>query len=59
MRATYRVLALLIAAGVVVQAAFIAGAWFQVLNAAESGAVPTKKTCCLSMKPTRASSSCS
>jgi hypothetical protein len=39
MRATYRVLALLIALGVVVQAALIATAWFQVLNDTESGAV--------------------
>ncbi len=39
MRATYRVLALLIAAGVVVQAAFIAVAWFQVIHELDSGAV--------------------
>jgi Family of unknown function (DUF6220) len=39
MRATYRVLALLIAAGVVVQAAVIAFAWFQVINDTESGGV--------------------
>jgi hypothetical protein len=44
MRGTYRVLALLIAAGVVVQAALIAGAWFQVLNQAESGAVFDKNS---------------
>ena len=39
MRATYRVLALLIAAGVVVQAAVIAFAWFQVINDTEAGGV--------------------
>jgi hypothetical protein len=39
MRATYRVLALLIAAGVVVQAAFIAVAWFQVIHELDSGSV--------------------
>ena len=44
MRATYRILALIIAASVVVQAAFIAGAWFQVLNDAESGAVFDKNS---------------
>jgi hypothetical protein len=44
MRATYRVLALLIAACVVLQAAFIAAAWFQVLNQAESGAVFDKNS---------------
>jgi hypothetical protein len=44
MRATYRVLALLIALGVVVQAALIATAWFQVLNDTDSGAVFDKNT---------------
>jgi glucan phosphoethanolaminetransferase (alkaline phosphatase superfamily) len=44
MRATYRVLALLIAVGVVVQAAFIAVAWFQVLHDADSGAVFDKNS---------------
>ena len=44
MRATYRVLALLIAAGVVLQAAFIAAAWFQVLNDTDSGAVFDKNS---------------
>jgi hypothetical protein len=44
MRATYRVLALLIAAGVVVQAAFIAIAWFQVLHDTDSGAVFDKNS---------------
>src|SRR5919199_641882 len=39
MRATYRVRARLIAVGVVLQAAFIAVAWFQVLNELDSGAV--------------------
>jgi hypothetical protein len=39
MRATYRILALLIAAGVVVQAAFIAVAWFQVIHELDSGSV--------------------
>jgi hypothetical protein len=42
MRATYRVLALLIAVGVVLQAAFVAVAWFQVLNEMDSGAVIDK-----------------
>jgi hypothetical protein len=42
MRATYRVLALLIAVGVVLQAAFIAAAWFQVLNELDSGTVVDK-----------------
>ena len=44
MRATYRVLALLIAAGVVVQAALIAAGWFQVLHDADSGAVFDENT---------------
>ena len=44
MRATYRILALLIAAGVVVQAALIAVAWFQVLNDTDSGAVFDKNS---------------
>jgi hypothetical protein len=44
MRATYRVLALLIAAGVVVQAAFIAVAWFQVLHDSDSGAIFDKNS---------------
>jgi hypothetical protein len=44
MRATYRVLALLIAACVVLQAAFIAVAWFQVLNDTDSGAVFDKNS---------------
>jgi glucan phosphoethanolaminetransferase (alkaline phosphatase superfamily) len=44
MRATYRVLALLIAVGVVVQAAFIAVAWFQVLHDSDSGAVFDKNS---------------
>ncbi len=44
MRATYRVLALLIAVGVVLQAAFIASGWFQVLNNADSGAVFDKNS---------------
>ena len=39
MRATYRIVAMLIAIGVVVQAAFIAAAWFTVLKATDSGAV--------------------
>jgi hypothetical protein len=39
MRATYRALAGLIALGVVVQAALIATAWFQVINDTESGTV--------------------
>jgi Family of unknown function (DUF6220) len=39
MRATYRVLALLIAVGVVVQAASIAVAWFTVLHDTDSGSV--------------------
>jgi Family of unknown function (DUF6220) len=44
MRATYRVLALLIAVGVVLQAAFVAAAWFQVLHDADSGAVFDKNS---------------
>ena len=44
MRATYRVLALLIAVGVVVQAAAIAYAMFQVRHAADAGAVFDKNT---------------
>jgi Family of unknown function (DUF6220) len=44
MRATYRVLALAIAVGVVVQAAFIAVAWFTVLHDADSGAVFDKNS---------------
>jgi hypothetical protein len=44
MRATYRVLALLIAAGVVLQAAFIAVAWFTVLHDTDSGAVFDKNS---------------
>jgi hypothetical protein len=44
MRATYRVLALLIAAAVVVQAAVIAAAWFTVLHDTDSGAVFDKNS---------------
>src|SRR5205814_7337733 len=44
MRATYRVLALLIAACVVLQAAFIAVAWFTVLHNTDSGAVFDKNS---------------
>jgi hypothetical protein len=44
MRATYRVLALLIAVSVVLQAAFIASAWFTVLHDADSGAVFDKNS---------------
>ena len=44
MRATYRVIALLIAAGVVLQAAFIAVAWFTVLHDTDSGAVFDKNS---------------
>jgi glucan phosphoethanolaminetransferase (alkaline phosphatase superfamily) len=44
MRATYRVLALLIAVGVVLQAAFVATAWFQVLHDTDSGAVFDKNS---------------
>jgi hypothetical protein len=44
MRTTYRVLALLIALGVVLQAAFIAIAWFQVMHDTDDGAVFDKNT---------------
>lgn len=44
MRATYRVLALLIAVGVVLQAMFIAIGWFQVLHDTDKGAVYDKNT---------------
>jgi heme A synthase len=44
MRATYRVLAGLIALGVVVQAAFIAAGWFQVLHDTDDGSVFDKNT---------------
>jgi hypothetical protein len=44
MRATYRVLAGLIALGVVVQAALIATAWFQVLHDTDDGSVFDKNT---------------
>ena len=44
MRATYRILAMLIALGVVVQAAVIATAWFQVLKDTDSGAVFDKNS---------------
>lgn len=44
MRAVYRGLAGLIALGVVVQAALIATAWFQVINDTESGAVFDENT---------------
>jgi hypothetical protein len=44
MRATYRVLGLLIAIGVVLQAVFIAVAWFQVLKDTDSGAVFDKNS---------------
>ena len=44
MRATYRVLAGLIALGVVLQAAFIAAAWFTVLKDTDSGAVFDKNS---------------
>ena len=44
MRATYRVLALLIAAGVVLQAVFIAIAWFQVLKDVDAGEVFDKNS---------------
>jgi hypothetical protein len=44
MRATYRVLALLNALSVVVQAALIATGWFQVLNDTDDGAVFDKNT---------------
>jgi hypothetical protein len=39
MRATYRILALAIALGVVIQAAVIAFAWFQVIHDTDTGAV--------------------
>jgi hypothetical protein len=39
MRSTYRVLAMLVALGVVLQAAFIAFAWFTVINDVDSGAL--------------------
>jgi hypothetical protein len=44
MRAAYRVLALLIAVGVVVQVASIAYAWFQVLHDLDGGGVFDKNT---------------
>lgn len=44
MRTTYRVLALLIALGVVVQAAVIAAAWFTVLVSLDDGTVLDKNT---------------
>jgi hypothetical protein len=44
MRTTYRVLAMLIAIGVVVQAALIAVAWFTVLHSLDDGAVFDKNT---------------
>jgi uncharacterized protein DUF6220 len=43
-RATYRILAMSIAIGVVLQAAFIAAAWFSVLHDTDSGAVYDKNT---------------
>lgn len=42
MRSAYRVLAILIAAGVFIQAASIAFAWFDVISALEGGAVLDK-----------------
>ena len=42
MRSTYRVLAGLVALGVVLQAAFIAGAWFGVIKDVDDGAVIDK-----------------
>ena len=42
MRATYRILALLIAAGVAVQTAAVGYAWFQVMHDASAGAVYTQ-----------------
>ena len=39
MRATYRIVAMLIALGVVVQAAVIAAAWFQVIKDTDAGVV--------------------
>ena len=44
MRTTYRVLAMLIALGVVVQAALIAVAWFLVLNSLDDGTVLDKNS---------------
>jgi succinate dehydrogenase/fumarate reductase cytochrome b subunit len=44
MRTTYRVLAMLIALGVVVQAAVIAVAWFIVLDSLDDGAVYDKNS---------------
>jgi hypothetical protein len=44
MRTVYRVLALSIAVGVVLQTVFIAVAWFQVLNDTDSGAVFDKNS---------------
>ncbi|MBG0560173.1 hypothetical protein [Actinoplanes aureus] len=44
MRSAYRILAILIALGVVVQAAVIAGAWFLVLNDLDSGTVLDKNS---------------
>jgi hypothetical protein len=44
MRAAYRILAMLIAIGVVLQAAFIAVAWFTVLHDTDSGAVFDKNS---------------
>jgi len=44
MRTTYRVLAMLIALGVVVQAALIAVAWFDVLHSLDDGSVYDKNS---------------
>jgi hypothetical protein len=44
MRTTYRVLAMLIAIGVVVQAAVVAAAWFAVLASLDDGTVLDKNT---------------
>ncbi|WP_328460506.1 hypothetical protein OHA21_29995 [Actinoplanes sp. NBC_00393] len=44
MRTAYRILAMLISIGVVVQAAVIAGAWFLVLNDLDSGTVLDKNS---------------
>jgi len=44
MRTTYRVLAMLIAFGVVVQAALIAVAWFDVLHSLDDGSVYDKNS---------------
>ena len=44
MRTTYRVLAMLIALGVVVQAALIAVAWFDVLHSLDDGTVLDKNS---------------